>query len=985
MMNRSIFSNTVFVLLMWLSGLAGISYEILYGRILGNMLGDQFIVSAAILMTFLLGIGLGSAWSHRLWTWLWAIEGGIGAYGLLIALNQEQTEQIVYAGSSLFADNLPGSVAVCVLMLIVPAFLIGCSVPLFAGYSGRLHAQASNAFTRTYMVYNLGAAFTALLIEFYVIRNLGIQSTVVAFAMVNLLIAVGLKYFIARNALFPQHQTTSPQPAPLTALLFKMPWHALSALVLASIASAIFQLFMVKYSELIFGPFRESFALVLSLVLLGITLGALLIKHFKPGFQTVMWMNLAGLIWLMLAAGGATYIYAALYPLTDNSFWFVILLKWLMLAVLMLLPATTFGATIPALLSHRSEVSHESGTLLFISSIANVAGFLLMVFLLHRYLDYGIQLLIVGIVSALALIVHQRFQLRSTITASVIMVLMGSAYLQQWDEDLLYLSYTNFKDVDDLVEARQSVSPADHYKGYQDVFAINWMDGDPYFFINGYISIPLNNPSEKIVGALSTLFVPRLDDALVLGLGSGATASTVGLFFKQTDVVEINPVVRDNLFRMSAWNFDIEHNSHVNITVDDAIHFVKSGEKQYSLILNTVTTPLYFSSSKLYTRDFFDNIKTRLKHDGVYVTWMDSRIGDNGSDIILRSLQQSFRHCALLYVKSAYFLLVASDQPLSMVQQQTVITQPDLRKNLMRKHGVMSAWLPYQLMTTDLFSLIKDKHGVINTADYPALEFEMARLQDSGIPEFKKRLLTHLDLHRIEQALPIKTPAFPADFLAHARERLGTSSITRRWQTLLRKASATPNTADSRKDLAELAFRKVRMETFQTTDYIHAYGYQLIKLGRYTEAITMFHDVLNREPEHDNAYYNLGACFEELGQYDKALENFRQELAIDPEDQDASFRIARLLVQTHRYKPAIEALNSYISHQGSRRGKAYFYRAVAYHATGRYELARADLMQAMHLGEHEKTMANRLKLLARQGLAKSGAGDGSTPPDHRNQ
>lgn len=43
---------------MLLSGFAGISYEILYGRILGNMMGDQFAVSAAILMTFLLGIGL---------------------------------------------------------------------------------------------------------------------------------------------------------------------------------------------------------------------------------------------------------------------------------------------------------------------------------------------------------------------------------------------------------------------------------------------------------------------------------------------------------------------------------------------------------------------------------------------------------------------------------------------------------------------------------------------------------------------------------------------------------------------------------------------------------------------------------------------------------------------------------------------------------------------------------------------------------------
>ena len=976
-MHRRTLSYAIFVLLMWLSGLAGISYEILYGRILGNMIGDQFVVSAAILMTFLLGIGLGSALSHRLWPWLWAIEGGIGAYGLLIALNQPQLENIVYAGSSLFTDSLLGSVTACVLLLIVPAFLIGCSVPLFAGYFSQRHTESSNSFTRVYMIYNFGAALTALLIEFYVIRNLGIQGSVVAFAMVNLLVAIGLKYFFSGNEALqqPQNQTASSQTgslqsAPLKTLLFKMPWYSLSSLILASIASAMFQLFMVKYSELVFGPFRESFALVLSLVLLGITLGALLVKHFKPGFQTVMWMNLAGLIWLMLAAGGAIYVYAALYPLTGNSFWFVIILKWLMLAVLMLLPATTFGATIPTLLSHRGEVSHESGTLLFVSSIANVAGFLLMVFLLHRYLDYGVQLLIIGAVSVSAIVIYQRFHLRSLMTASVAIAIMGGIYLQQWDEDLLYLSYTNFKDADDLIEARQSVGAAQRYKGYQDVFAINWMDGDPYFFINGYTSIPLNNPSEKIVGALSTLFAPRLDHALVLGLGSGATASAAGLFFEQTDVVEINPVVRENLFRMAAWNFDIEHNPHINITVDDAIHFIKSGEKKYSLILNTVTTPLYFSSSKLYTRDFFDDVKARLNNDGVYVTWMDSRIGDAGSDIILRSLQQSFRHCALLYVKSSYFLLVASDTPLKMYQQKAVITQPDLRDNLMKKHRIMSAWLPYQLMTTDLFALIKNKDGALNTANYPALEFEMARLQESGIPEFRKRLLAHLDIHQVEQAMPIKTEAFPADFIAHAKERLGASAITKRWRTLLKNEPIISESAGTKKNLAELAFRKVRMEVVQTADNIHAYGYQLIRLGRYTEAISAFYDVLKQNPKHDNTYYNLGVCFEKLGQYDNALENFRQELDIDPEDQDASYRIARILVQMRHYDQALKALNGYISHQGVSRSKAYFYRAIVHHAMGELKLARADLMQAMRLGENEKIMAAQLKLFARQKTAE---------------
>ena len=156
------------------------------------------------------------------------------------------------------------------------------------------------------------------------------------------------------------------------------------------------------------------------------------------------------------------------------------------------------------------------------------------------------------------------------------------------------------------------------------MFSINWMNGKPYFFINGYTSIPLNNPSEKVVGALSSIYAPRTDQALVLGLGSGATASVVGQLFDATDTVEINPVVRENLFRMKRWNFDIESNPKVNIIVDDAI----------------------------------------------YVTWMDARVGDKGVDIILNTIADSFRYSALLYIKSSYFLLICSDQPIVARQSE---------------------------------------------------------------------------------------------------------------------------------------------------------------------------------------------------------------------------------------------------------------------------------------------------------------------------
>ena len=63
------------------------------------------------------------------------------------------------------------------------------------------------------------------------------------------------------------------------------------SLILASIASAIFQLYMLKLTEMFFGPFRENFALVLTIILLGIAIGSILVRYFQIGFSTLMVFN----------------------------------------------------------------------------------------------------------------------------------------------------------------------------------------------------------------------------------------------------------------------------------------------------------------------------------------------------------------------------------------------------------------------------------------------------------------------------------------------------------------------------------------------------------------------------------------------------------------------------------------------------------------------------------------------------------------------
>ncbi len=949
-------------MLMLLSGLAGISYEILYGRILGNMIGDQFAVSASVLITFLLGIGLGSAMAHRLRRWLWAIEAGIGAYGAAIAWMQPSVQSFVYAAQAAIGGRLEGAVGIGVLVLLPPAFLIGCSVPLFASLLDRMgeaSGQARKTFSRTYAIYNFGAAITAVLIEFWLIRALGIRGGVTLFAAINAIIAAIL--FVGFRDVRDAGSVAGHSGDGVASLwerLRRMDAWRLTALALASMASAIFQLFMVKYAELVFGPFRESFALVLALTLLGIAIGSALARRAGLGLARVVgWMPPALGLTLLLA-NGAIYVYAALHDLAGGSFLALIMLKALTLTALMLPPAVLFGATVPAMMNDDEEVSRQSGALLFVSSLANVAGFLLMTFVLHRFLDYGVQLLATCALAALAWVAARRFRPKPAAASLAGLALLAGWLHAYWDEDLLYLSYTKFHSLHSLRKARAEFNFPDRYKGYQDVFSINWMHGKPFFFINGYISIPLNSPSEKIVGALGALYSPRLDDALVLGLGSGATASTVGLFFRHTDVVEINPVVRANLFRMRKWNYDIEHNPRVNIVVDDGIHFLRSKGQRYSLILNTVTTPLYFSSAKLYGKEFFDDVSRRLKPDGIYVTWMDSRIGDKGADIILRTLRRTFRHCAILYVKSAYFLLVAANQPVGPRQQPAIESNQPFRADMMKRYGVMADWLQYHYLTNRAYALIGDVSGPVNRADRPVLEFEMARLHRPSLAGFKQRLRQAFSVRELRAAFAHPPEGFPADYLLHAEDRLDNTSIVRAWRARIARLPGFPRLLN----LAELHRRQARARLTDTANAWHDYGYQLIVLQRYAEAASAFKRVIKIDPRHNNAHYNLGVCLEHLKQYRRALQAFHDEKRIDPNDEDVDYRIGRLHARLHEPEQAIRALSEYIRNSKRPTRKAFLYRALAWRERGRNAEARGDLMRALGLDGEESSLATKLGL-----------------------
>lgn len=861
---------------MVLSGFCGISYEILYAKLLGNLLGDRFTIAASVLLTFLLGIGLGTLHAHRLLRKLWAIELGIGLYAAVMVLAYDPIDRLLYAWIPTLGTSLLACASASVVLLLIPAFLVGCSVPLFAAYLGAVRER--HVFSVTYGLYNIGAALTALAMEFFLLRAVGLRTATLLLASLNGL--VGLALLALRKIVDP-----TPTVRQGRRRFSRLVLGALSA---ASVASAVFQLLMIKIAECILGPFNETFALVLSVVLIGLALGSWAAKRWNLRFDVAVMAATIGSGALLVLLPVWVGFYAALYPAAIQNHWSLAVLKFGLAFALMAVPAVGFGATIPALLSEYRNVARESGQLLFVSSMANVAGFVLMAFVLHQTMAYGQLLVLVAAVAGTAIVLHAGWRRPRSALAVALVVAALFAHGTVWEEDLLYYGYKEFHSAEAFEKARARRFSADRFKGHQDLFAIIYRDGHPYFFINGYISIALTAASEKIVGALSTMFSPRTDDALVLGVGSGATAGTVGLLFDRTDAVEINATVLANLDRMAEYNFRLEHMPNVTLIHDDGIRFIKTTPKRYSLILNTVTSPLYFSSSKLYTTDFYETVTSRLHPDGVYTTWIDRAIGDRGVDIILNTLNEAFDTCWMTYIKSSYYLMVCSNREIGLQQIEAVRANEVLRDYLAIHHALPVDLVPYSILSVDAFRFAGQRTPV-NRLDRPVLEHHMARLDsETRLFGFTDRLIDRANLPRVGRALAPWLEWDPGEFAIWGDARLERGSLLRgAVERIVERQFGDISTPYA--DAALAAAREVG-----TARAFEVYGRRLYRRELYVPAMEALGQALAIDASLHEAHYYLGRCHEEQGQDTVAADEFEQALRLRPDYSKAEKALGRV-------------------------------------------------------------------------------------------
>ncbi len=155
------------------------------------------------------------------------------------------------------------------------------------------------------------------------------------------------------------------------------------------------------------------------------------------------------------------------------------------------------------------------------------------------------------------------------------------------------------------------------------------------------------------------------DDALVIGLGSGQTAEVVsGMGFRRIDVAEIAPGIVEaagDYFRQV--NGSVLEQPNVRVRLEDGRNHLLLSDRTYDLITIELTSVWFAGATSLYSEEFFELTKKRLRPGGVLQQWIQiHHLGMDEIGSIVATMRRVYPHVSFWLV-GGQGILVASVEP----------------------------------------------------------------------------------------------------------------------------------------------------------------------------------------------------------------------------------------------------------------------------------------------------------------------------------
>jgi spermidine synthase len=663
------------------SGAAGLTYQVLWLRMLALVFGVTAYAASTVLAGFMAGLALGSVLGGRL--------ARRARHPLLLLALAELAIAVTALATHAVIGRLPGAfgqvvsltgdhpaaltlvrLAGTLLVLIVPTTMMGATLPLVV--TSRLVRAGIPAarIAAAYATNTAGAIIGAVATGFFLIGSLGIQRSFWLAAGANLAaatIALALWWANERRAGEPagdaprdtadlaRHAAARTTPA-RRAVLVVLWMSGLASLALEVVWFRILVLFVPATTY----AFTTMLAAVLAGVATGSWVAAHLLRRPRDWVRLLLSIQVATSVVILASLSALGWTYGAGWRTSGQ----------IQASVLAIFPAALLmGLSFPIGVRIWIErdaktdgpsrhIGGDLGTIYGVNVCGAILGALIGGFLLLPLLGTRVSLIVcaaayLGCAGVLALVsVPPRAAL-----SRVALALLPFGVLAWLVPDPFVATLARRHGAGERIVWRE--------EGIQTTVAVHRQAAGRFvLYLDGLHQA--NDSAEmlqthRLIGHLPMVLHPDPRSALVVGLGGGATAGAVSRHRRTAvDIVELSSSVRRGARFFVHANDAVLTQPNVRIRVDDGRNYLLTTSRRYDVLTADIIQPIHAGAGLLYSVEYYRLARGVLADGGVMLQWVGHRTPTQYG-LIVRSFLAAFPETTAW---AGGTLLVGSTRPL---------------------------------------------------------------------------------------------------------------------------------------------------------------------------------------------------------------------------------------------------------------------------------------------------------------------------------
>jgi predicted membrane-bound spermidine synthase len=685
--------------LFFLSGFAALLYQIVWQRLLVFYTGSDTVSISLIVSAFMTGLGLGYLAGGRLadrsspgQNLRWFVGAELGIMGFA-AVSKWVLYDFLYGSAPPVGDTPVVLYVVVFGVLLLPTFLMGVSLPaLSRAFRFGDMAEQSRHISLLYFINTLGASVGALITGFVLVRRLGFDNAIWVGVALNGLCALGALALGSRAgrkrdqvdgfmqggspstrslrpiALSPQFMAWSMQyfVSGLAALSLELLWFRVLETLIKSVSLTFAVLLAIYLGSMAIGTVvgtrfggwsarrREQLFLAAQVVLYGYT--ALSISLFVNSISRVPFLRF---LWDYFGSGEpvlsprfSLFTYGAI-PL-------------FLLFVPTFLMGISFALSQSLIQDNPAEVGRRVGWLQFVNIAGSAVGAWAVTWLGFPLLGTAPLLQLIGglgLVYAALLLARRHWSVvRTAVVGGGVLVAMFTIPSNARFWQLL----------NGVEEANQFLY--DENESAVSVIKVLPDQKSGVVYVNGLSQSGLPFSIDEVhtlLGALPVMMHPNPKQVAVIGLGSAGTVNGVGgrAETRQIDCFEIATNQAVVLAKYANQTNDtavqaVMNDPRLRMILRDGRYALRNGSARYDVIEADALRPISAYSGNLYSQEYFELIRSRLKPGGFAVTWCPTA-----------RVLNTFRSVFPYVVYCEHLVLIGSNQPIRldwpMVMQQS--------------------------------------------------------------------------------------------------------------------------------------------------------------------------------------------------------------------------------------------------------------------------------------------------------------------------